>query len=176
MTKKPANPKTTPGKQQKQAAEGKGGAQTQSGKGNASPFSYAAPAGAARSVSQVLGEITWLMSQSPLHKNFFISDLEWMVMPPILLQQFRLFYDQEKPIGVVFWGLVSGAVEERLKTGNARLQPGDWRSGDRLWCVEIVAPFGGNEAMLADLKGNVFSTQLVRYLKREGAKIEAAEL
>ena len=37
-----------------------------------------------KTVSQVLGEITWLLSQSPLHKNLFISDLEWMVMPALL--------------------------------------------------------------------------------------------
>ena len=66
----------------------------------ASPFSHPVPAGAAKSVAAVMGEIVWLMSQSPAHKSFFISDLEWFVMTPVLLQQFRLFYDQEKPIGV----------------------------------------------------------------------------
>jgi len=48
------------------------------GSAKASPFSHDAPEGAAKSVSQVFGEVVWLMSQSPLHKNFFISDLEWM--------------------------------------------------------------------------------------------------
>jgi len=140
--------------------------------GQTSPFTHDAPQGAARSVSQVLGEITWLMSQSPTHKTFFISDLEWMVMPPVLLQQFRLFYDQDKPIGVVFWGNVSDAVETRLKAGNAKLQPADWKSGNKLWCVEIIAPFGGHEVMLQDLKTNLFAEQPVHYLKYEGGKME----
>jgi len=30
-----------------------------------------------QTVASVLGEITWLMSRSPVHKQFFISDLEW---------------------------------------------------------------------------------------------------
>jgi hypothetical protein len=47
-----------------------------------SPFNKPAPEGAAKKVSEVLGEIVWLMSQSPLHKQFFISDLEWFVMTP----------------------------------------------------------------------------------------------
>src|ERR1700722_18855364 len=38
-------------------------------------FDQPAPAGAAKKTSEVLGEITWLMSQSPLHKQLFISDL-----------------------------------------------------------------------------------------------------
>jgi len=49
----------------------------------------------------VLGEIVWLMSQSSLHKQFFISDLEWFVMTPVLLQQFRTYYATDKPVGVV---------------------------------------------------------------------------
>src|ERR1700721_1895086 len=79
-------------------------------------FDQPAPAGAAKKTSEVLGEITWLMSQSPLPKQLFISDLEWLVMTPMLLQQFRLFYDQSKPIGVVFWASVSEEVEARLAT------------------------------------------------------------
>jgi len=33
----------------------------------ASPFDKPAPEGSAQTVSQVLGEIVWLMSQSPMH-------------------------------------------------------------------------------------------------------------
>lgn len=40
------------------------------------PFSHAAPEGAAKKTSEVLGEIVWLMSQSPIHKRMFIQDLE----------------------------------------------------------------------------------------------------
>src|SRR5262249_11944001 len=53
-------------------------------------FDQPAPAGAAKKTSEVLGEIVWLMSQSPLHKQLFISDLERLVMTPMLLQRFRL--------------------------------------------------------------------------------------
>ena len=39
-------------------------------------FKHAAPEGHAKKVSEVLGEVVWLMSQSPLHKQFYIQDLE----------------------------------------------------------------------------------------------------
>jgi cytolysin-activating lysine-acyltransferase len=127
-------------------------------------FDQPAPTGAAKKTSEVLGEIVWLMSQSPLHKQFFISDLEWFVMTPMLLQQFRLFYDKAKPIGVVFWGTVSEEVEARLAAGTSRMRPQDWKSGDRLWVVEAIAPFGGAEEMVKDLKAKVFPAREMKAL------------
>jgi cytolysin-activating lysine-acyltransferase len=128
-----------------------------------------APDGAAKKVSEVLGEIVWLMSQSPLHKQFFISDLEWLVMTPVLLKQFRLFYGADKPVGVAFWATVSAEVEERLAAGTTRLRPQDWKSGDQLWVVEVIAPFGGAEEMVRDLKAKVFAGREMRFLAT-GAK------
>jgi cytolysin-activating lysine-acyltransferase len=127
-------------------------------------FDQPAPAGAAKKTSEVLGEITWLMSQSPLHKQLFISDLEWLVMTPMMLQQFRLFYDQSKPVGVVLWASVSEEVEARLAAGNARMRPQDWKSGDRLWVVEVIAPFGKGEEMVRDLKERVFGEKEMKML------------
>jgi cytolysin-activating lysine-acyltransferase len=129
-----------------------------------SPFNKPAPEGAAKKVSEVLGEIAWLMSQSPLHKQFFISDLEWFVMTPVLLQQFRMFYDKDKPIGVVFWATVNEEVEQRLAAGTSRLRPQDWKSGDRLWVVEAIAPFGGAQEMVKDLKAKVFAERKLNFL------------
>jgi len=126
------------------------------GKEGGTIFSEATPEGAARTVSQVFGEITWLMSQSPLHKNLFLSDLEWKVMVPVMLQQFRLFYDQQKPVGVIFWAYVNDEVAQRLASCDKRLRPQDWKSGGRREVVEIVAPFGGAEEMLKDLNEKVF--------------------
>lgn len=140
----------------------KNGSHTGDAGSNGSPkpsdtiFNKPAPKGAAKKVSEVLGEIVWLMSQSPLHKQFFISDLEWFVMTPVLLQQFRMFYADEKPIGVVFWGTVSEEVEQRLAQGVGKLRPQDWKSGDRLWVREAIAPFCKAEEMARDLKMKVF--------------------
>jgi cytolysin-activating lysine-acyltransferase len=128
------------------------------------PFKHAAPEGHAKTVSAVLGEIVWLMSQSPLHKQFFISDLEWFVMTPILQQQFRLFYAKNKPVGVVLWAFANDEVAKRLSEGTTKLRPQDWKSGDQLWVVEAIAPFGGPEAMIKNLKSQVFADRELRYL------------
>jgi cytolysin-activating lysine-acyltransferase len=85
-------------------------------------------------------------------------------MTPMLLQQFRLFYDKAKPIGVVFWGTVSEEVELRLSAGTSRMRPQDWKSGDRLWAVEVIAPLGGADEMVKDLKAKVFPEREMKVL------------
>lgn len=111
-----------------------------------------------------MGEIVWLLCQSQLRKQFFISDLEWFVMTPLLLQQFRLYYDQQKPIGVVLSARASDEVEAMLTVGTAKLRPQDWKSGDTLWVVEVIAPFGGAEEMIRDLKAKVFPEREVKFV------------
>ena len=91
-----------------------------------SAFDQPTPEGAAKKTSEVLGEIVWLMSQSPLHKQFYIQDLEWFVMTPILLQQFRLFYGKDRPIGVVLWAHANAEVATNLGNGVTKLRPQDW--------------------------------------------------
>jgi cytolysin-activating lysine-acyltransferase len=96
-----------------------------------------------KTVSQVLGEITWLMTQSPRHKAIPLGDLEWLLMPAILLRQFRIFYNGQQPAGVALWALVDGTVAKRIDAGDNRLSAVEWKSGSNMRIVELVAPFGG---------------------------------
>jgi cytolysin-activating lysine-acyltransferase len=161
----------SPGKPGSGGAAGSGGKPGLPRDAAGSIFTDLPPAGAARTVSAVLGEVVWLLTQSPQHKqSFFIGDLEWMAMPPILLQQFRMFYAKDRPLGVVLWAYVNGEVEERLLSGNARMRPQDWKCGDKLWIVEVVAPFGGTDEMLKDLKAKVFKDREVRFRAVEAGK------
>jgi cytolysin-activating lysine-acyltransferase len=97
----------------------------------------------AKTVAQVLGEITWLMTQSPRHKAIALGDLEWLLMPAILLRQFRIFYQSQQPVGVALWALVDGLVAKRIDAGDNRLSAVEWKSGSNMRIVELVAPFGG---------------------------------
>ena len=85
-------------------------------------------------------------------------------MTPVLLQQFRTFYATDRPIGVVLWATVSEEVEANLMAGTTKLRPQDWKSGIKLWVVEVIAPFGGAEEMVKDLKEKVFPEREVKYL------------
>jgi cytolysin-activating lysine-acyltransferase len=113
-------------------------------------------AAAPKTVAQMLGEITWLMTQSPIHKQLFIGDLEWFAMPAVLLEQFRIFYGPNSPAAVALWAMVSEETEARLRDGAHKLRADEWKGGDRPWLIELVAPFGGQEEILADLSASVF--------------------
>ncbi len=111
----------------------------------------------------MLGEIVWLMSQSPGHRKMFISDLEWFVMAPVLLSQFRIFHAEGKPVGAALWGYLGEEAEARLQSGTGRLAPADWKSGDRCWLVEVIAPFGKSEVFLADLCKTALAKQTFKF-------------
>lgn len=122
------------------------------------------PAAPPKTVSHVLGEITWLLAQSPLHKNLFIADLEWFVMPAILLEQFRIFSGpDQRPAGLVLWGAVSDETQARLENHQIKLSPQEWNGGANLWLIEMVAPFGGQAEMLADVATSVFQGKPFKY-------------
>ena len=132
-----------------EAANGSGAAKNS----EAHPSAPAEPA--PKTVSQVLGEITWLMTQSPRHKSIPLGDLEWLVMPAILLKQFRMFYKGEQPVGVALWALADEIVAKRIDAGDARLTAVEWKSGSHMRIVDVVAPFGGE----AEMRGQIHTVQ-----------------
>jgi cytolysin-activating lysine-acyltransferase len=111
-------------------------------------------------LSHLLGEMTWVLTQSPLHRNLALGDLEWLVMPALIHRQFYIFRDGEKPIGFALWAECDPEAEGKLERGmiepENRLTLEEWKGGDRLWLVDLVAPFANDEnkqrqVMLADL-------------------------
>lgn len=113
-------------------------------------------------VSDVFGQIVWLMTQSKSHQNFFLSDLEWMVMPALLLRQFRIFPGKTQPMGVALYAYLSEETEKRLEAGGTRIGPNEWKAGDRLWLLDLVAPFGHQAEMLNDLKTTIFAGKVFK--------------
>jgi cytolysin-activating lysine-acyltransferase len=55
-------------------------------------------------------------------------------------------------------------VAGRLAQGITKLRPQDWKSGDQLWVVEVISPFGAPEAMVQNLKTQVFPDREMRFL------------
>jgi cytolysin-activating lysine-acyltransferase len=100
-----------------------------------------------KTVAQLLGEIAWLMTQSPRHKAVRLSDLEWLLMPAILLRQFWIFYKGEQPVGVALWALADDLVARRIDVGDKRLAAVEWKSGINMRIIDIIAPFGGDAKM-----------------------------
>jgi len=117
------------------------------------------------SPAEVVGTVAWLMMHDEKRRYAFLSDLEWMVIPPVINRQFRLFRQDGKPFGYAAWAKVSGEVDKELREGRIKLQPGDWTSGEINWLIDFVAPFGGADEMRKALQETVFSGGQVFELK-----------
>jgi cytolysin-activating lysine-acyltransferase len=106
----------------------------------------------APSADGALGHAVWLMMNMAQYRHVFLADLEWMVLPPIMLNQYRLFRIDNRVVAFAAWAYLSEAVEARLQSPNPRLAPSEWKSGDRLWLIDLHAPFGHQEPALKELR------------------------
>lgn len=139
------------------------GKETESGSGpvektNVTPLPQPSPA-------EALGQVVWLMRQSELHKHLFLADLDWLVMPALQLKQFRLIRKDGQPIAYASWAYLNEESAERMTSGEKRMRPGDWKTGEELWLVDLIAPFGGQEAIMRELKEKTFEGKKVKTLQ-----------
>ena len=128
-------------------------------------------AAASKLVSASFGEIVSVLMRSEHYKSYTLQDLEWLVVPAVLSNQFLLAEARAKgngftaPVGVVLWANVSPEVDQRLTANIAqpiRLKPEDWRSGNIPWLVDAVGPPKLIGGMLQQLHAKVFKGQQVK--------------
>jgi cytolysin-activating lysine-acyltransferase len=130
-------------------------------------------------ISEALGQVVYLLGQSKMHRELKIKDLEWSFLPAITHEQFRIFRFgplpgggdlelpsnsvrpitregiEQMPLGVAIWAKLSAEAEAKLEKGE-HLTLAEWKSGDRVWLVELITPWATAtnklaEAMLTDL-------------------------
>jgi cytolysin-activating lysine-acyltransferase len=123
----------------------------------------AAVAAAVEKVS-LFGQVAWLLLQYPPHEHRFVSDFDWMVMPAVQLNQFRLWQNNGMPIVYASWAYLNEAAEARIKQDIKKLVPTDWKSGETLWLIDLIAPFGGADEAVADLKATVLEGKTIKSL------------
>ncbi|MBB2919761.1 toxin-activating lysine-acyltransferase [Cupriavidus alkaliphilus] len=68
------------------------------------------------------------------------------------------------------WAYLSDAVVERFARPPYQLAPGDWKSGDKAFLIDVFAPYGGAKDVLADLKATVFKGKVLHQLAPEGER------
>jgi hemolysin-activating ACP:hemolysin acyltransferase len=124
-----------------------------------------------------VGEMVWLASQSELHKRLSIAEIEWLFYPPIILNQYRVFYTKDQPIGLALWAYLTDETSRKLaKSG--KLFANEWRQGfdlesavkgsgsqsaldlhhipdpdpaADLWLVDLIAPAATSENKLREI-------------------------
>lgn len=103
------------------------------------------------------GRVVWLMALSPVHRRWEVAFLEDAVMQPIRLKQFKLYMKDDVPVAYVSWAGLSDDAEQNFLSNYGRPRAKDWASGENLWIMDVITPFGGREAVIGDLIQNVFA-------------------
>ena len=114
---------------------------------------------------RLIGELTYLLAFSDLHRKYLINDIGVMFFPPIDLNQFRIYKVNDDPVAFVTWAYLTKECEGRYLSGEYSLAFDDWKAGDRGWVMDFLAPFGHAKSVLSDLKTNVFANQVGRAVR-----------
>lgn len=115
----------------------------------------------------ILGPALWLYAKDPVKKFMFLGDTDWAVLPPIVLDQCRLYTKSGLPYVFVTWALVNDAVDARLHSAQPKIAPHEWKCGDHLWIIDAVAPFGQLEETLKELRETLFPGRKVNALLQQ---------
>jgi cytolysin-activating lysine-acyltransferase len=82
-----------------------------------------------------------------------------------------------QPVGLVTWARLAPQAEAQLVDGGGLPHERDWSSGDRVWIVDVVAPFGGSRPMIDKVCRETLAGQIVRLLQpREGGGFDIVML
>jgi hemolysin-activating ACP:hemolysin acyltransferase len=129
--------------------------------------------------SATFARIIAILMRSPHYKHYTLSDLEWLVLPPMMTGQFEVLEVAVPgapipvPVAVALWAQVSVEVDHRLSTNPAvgmKLRPDEWRSGDIWWLIDAIGPSQVLPQLLTGLTANVFKGRnvKVRTFEQEG--------
>lgn len=149
------------------------------------------PAGK-KTLATALGEIVWLFSQSPLHRHLKIADLEWALMPALILDQYKIYKANGQVAGVALWAYLNEEAEKKVIEGK-RLDPRDWGNGAMIsmeeglvptqggqcWLIDIVVPYGMDVSVVEYILNDLIESEVVpdnvRFLQQQDGRQEVSQ-
>jgi len=119
--------------------------------------------------AEVLGASVWLWLHSNKHRELPLQTLSTLLLPAIKHQQFILISEHGQPVFYLSWANLSAAAEARyIDNPSFSMPQDDWNSGDRMWILDWVAPFGHTQAISQLLKQQLLADRCVRSLYHRG--------
>ena len=120
--------------------------------------------------AEVLGSVVWLWLYSKRHKEMPLHTLPTILLPAIKHQKFILGIESAKPVFYLSWADFSPEAESRYIQHPLNLSDEDWSSGDRMWIIDWVAPFGHSKVMSDLLKRKLFVNKWMRAQYHRGTE------
>ena len=95
--------------------------------------------------------VFYIMSQCTRFKDMRLSGIQRLILPPMRLGQYKIYSDKEVPIGYASWALLSDELSEGYRNNTYKIKAQDWNSGDNLWLIDVICPFGGTRIAIKRL-------------------------
>lgn len=119
--------------------------------------------------AEVLGSVVWLWMHSASHRNFPLHTLPVLLLPAIKNRKFVLASESGRPVFYLAWANLSEEAEKRYLANSPLLMPeADWNSGERMWVLDWVAPFGHTATANGLLRRQLFANRFGRMLYHRG--------
>jgi cytolysin-activating lysine-acyltransferase len=114
---------------------------------------------------RMLGAAALLMMRAGGYRDLTPAEIEGRVLPALLANQARVFLYGLQPIGMVTWAHLAPEAETRLVSEGALPKAEEWSRGDRIWIIDVIAPFGGSQAMLDKVRRETLRGRTVHLLR-----------
>jgi len=90
-----------------------------------------------------LGKLHYLAAYCPLHRKYPAEGLARLFIPAVNAGCVRFFEDANgATAAALIWARLSDEVSRRMVYESIPPGPADWTSGDTLWFLDLIAPFG----------------------------------
>ncbi|MBV8042330.1 toxin-activating lysine-acyltransferase [Pluralibacter sp.] len=120
--------------------------------------------------AEVLGASIWLWMHSARHKGAPLETLPTSLLPVIKERQYVLAFKDDKPAFFMSWAWFNEEAEQHYLMAHRLLLPeSGWRSGDRMWVIDWIAPFGDTRQMAQLVLNELFPDSCFRSLWHHGA-------
>jgi len=93
-------------------------------------------------------------------------DVESRTLPALVLEQCKLYVQSDTgglPMAFVSWARLSDEAEAKYMA-TQRISPSDWKSGDNLWLIDIVTPYGNQESIFRELYNDLLKGEDIYFL------------
>jgi|TARA_R110002126_G_scaffold243328_1_gene386443 hemolysin-activating ACP:hemolysin acyltransferase len=85
-----------------------------------------------------------LFKQSKWHKKYNVEDIYRYLIAPIKHNRIRLYYQEDKPVGLVTWCWLDKQAGKDFLQGQYYITEDDYveDSKEELWGIEFITPYG----------------------------------
>ena len=113
------------------------------------------------------GHLTWLWTNSPLHREWSTKAQARLIIPAIALKQFHLILNSDNlPVAYCSWAWLSQEKENEFIRRVGYIDPNSWNCGDRLWIIDYISPFSLNYTrQLNEALARKFPDKIARALR-----------